>query len=291
MQIVFDFERRWGRSAFTLLELLVVISVISLLAALLLPTLAKAREKGASTFCLNNQKQLQLAWVLYAEDNNEVLAHNLGGGEIKRLLTNNACGNWANSLMSWELEAENTNALLNTEAELGRYVGKHPQVFRCPSDRALSQIQRAAGWRERSRSISMNAMIGDAGEFTTSGQNTNNPSYHQFLKLSEFTRTSDIFVFIEEHPDSINDGYFINNTDYPEWHDLPASYHNGSANLAFADGHVENHRWVCQSTKKPARPEGASVPFDIEENDRADFYWLAKRTSTYEPGYHSTSYP
>ena len=98
----------------------------------------------------------------------------------------------------------------------------------------------------------MNAMVGDAGEFTHGGTNVNNPSYHQFLKLSDFTATPDIFVFIEEHPDSINDGYFLNKAYEPEWTDLPASYHNGSANLSFADGHAELHHWIIPSTRRPS---------------------------------------
>jgi prepilin-type N-terminal cleavage/methylation domain-containing protein/prepilin-type processing-associated H-X9-DG protein len=278
------------RSAFTLIELLVVVAVIGILAGLVLPSLARAKEKGKSIFCLNNQRQLQLAWTVYADENNDLLAHNLGGTETKRMLATNGLWNWASSLMTWELDSENTNLILNTHSELGAYVAKHPEVFRCPSDGALSAEQKAAGWARRSRSISMNAMVGDAGEITHSGANTNNPTYRQFLKLSEFTRTSDIFVFIEEHPDSINDGYFLNKFYYPEWMDLPASYHNGGVNLSFADGHVESHRWTCNSTLKPARPREAHLPIELEDpNDRADFYWLMKRTSVYDPALHATA--
>ena len=128
----------------------------------------------------------------------------------------------------------------------------------------------------------MNAMVGDAGEFTRSGDNVNNPAYRQYLRMSDFTAGAQIFVFIEEHPDSINDGYFLNRAGTYEWNDLPASYHNGAANLTYADGHAEPHRWVSASTRKPHRPDGADLPFKISGGEAADYYWLLKRTSISE---------
>jgi prepilin-type processing-associated H-X9-DG protein len=128
----------------------------------------------------------------------------------------------------------------------------------------------------------MNAMVGDAGAFLVGGDNTNNPSYHQFRKFSEFTSASGIFVFVEEHPDSINDGYFLNRAADYGWNDLPASWHNGAANFSFGDGHAESHRWIENSTIKPPRPDGANLPFSLPESERNDLYWLLRRTSSYE---------
>jgi prepilin-type processing-associated H-X9-DG protein len=124
-------------------------------------------------------------------------------------------------------------------------------------------------------------MVGGAGEFTRAGGNVNSPHYRQFLKLGDFPSTTGIFVFVDEHPDSINDGYFLNRAATGEWTDLPASYHDGAANLSFADGHAEVHRWVVPSTRPPAKPDSAGLPFPLPENARADFYWLMRRTSTY----------
>lgn len=267
---------------FTLIELLVVIAVIAILASLLMPALSRAKGRATQTVCMNNLRQLNVAWTIYAQDNEGRLAYNFGGAEIKDLLARSEAYNWANSVLDWEVNPDNTNVTLNTHAALGAYVGRNNAVFRCPSDDVVSQVQREAGYQRRSRSISMNAMVGDAGEFTTSGSNVNNPAYHQFLKMSEFTSTTDIFVFIEEHPDSINDGYFLNRARSYQWNDLPASYHNGSANLSFADGHVIGHRWLQPSTRKPARPDAADLPFAISSAEAADYYWLLKRTSTYE---------
>ena len=269
-------------AAFTLIELLVVIAVIAILASLLLPALARAKSKGQGAVCLNSLRQLNLAWLLYAHESEDRLAYNLGATEIKQMLARQLRHNWANSVLNWELDADNTNAALNVDAALGAYAGKQPRLFRCPADTVLSAMQKTAGWEARSRSYSMNAMVGDAGEFTRYGQNVNNPEYRQFLKLGDIRTPADTFVFIEEHPDSINDGYFLNRGLAAAWTDLPASYHNGSANLTFADGHAESHRWLVPSTKRAARPDAAALPFALNQNERADFYWLMKRTSVYD---------
>ena len=269
--------RTTARPAFTLVELLVVVAIIAILAALLLPALNKTRAKAEGIYCVSNTRQLAVAWTLYSDDHNGRLAYNLGGSGRAAAPRTNI--NWVNNIMSWRVEdSDNTNLATITEATLGTYA-KSTEIYRCPGDHVLSEAQRGAGWSTRIRSYSMNAMVGDAGEVSASGTNQNNPKYIQFFRITEIPRPSSIFVFLDEHPDSINDGYFINRGDYHAWMDLPASYHNGAASLSFVDGHSEIHRWLFSLTKPPARPLAVNLPLYAPPGERADLYWMTDRMS------------
>jgi len=267
------------RRAFTLIELLVVVAIIAILASLALPALSRAKAKAQGILCLNNTRQLGLAWVLYADDHNGHLAYNLGGDVKIRGVAPATYLNWVNNVLNWELKPDNTNLATIKEASLGPYSSKAANIYRCPSDNVLSAIQRSAGWSQRVRSYSMNAMIGDAGDLSMTGYNRNNPDYVQFFNLSTIPEPAKIFVFLDEHPDSINDGYFINKAYYWEWVDLPASYHNGAASFSFADGHSETHRWRFSSTKPPSQPDGAPLPMKLLKSEWADFDWVIDRMS------------
>jgi len=267
------------RRAFTLIELLVVVAIIAILASLLLPALGRAKAKAQGILCLNNTRQLGLAWVLYADDHNGHLAYNPGGDVKIRGVAPATYLNWVNNVLNWELKPDNTNLATIKEASLGPYASKAANIYRCPSDNVLSGIQRSAGWSQRVRSYSMNAMIGDAGDLSLAGFNRNNPDYVQFFNMSSIPEPAKIFVFLDEHPDSINDGYFINKADYWEWIDLPASYHNGAASFSFADGHSETHRWRVASTKPPSQPDGAPLPMKLPKSDWGDFDWVIDRMS------------
>lgn len=269
------------RKGFTLVELLVVIAIIAILAAMLLPALTKARERARGASCLNNTKQLALALELYADEHDQFLPYNIGmnGSSFRTPL------NWVNNVLTWDLSSDNTNPATITSASLGPYISGAAKIYRCPSDHALSAMQSAAGWETRIRSYSMNAMVGNVGSFLTNGANVNNPNYQQFLKLTQIPRPAEIFVFVDEHPNSINDGYFLNKSpenNYwgeAEWDHLPASYHNRAAAFSFADGHSELHRWLEPSTVIQIQPGIPYLPVEIPSNERADFDWMLAHMS------------
>jgi prepilin-type N-terminal cleavage/methylation domain-containing protein/prepilin-type processing-associated H-X9-DG protein len=272
---------------FTLVELLVVIAIIAVLSAILLPALAKSKSRAQGAFCLHNTKQLTLAWVLYADDHDGQLAYNLGaspGLASGPLIPSTPMSlNWADNVLDWELTSDNTNLAKLVSSGLGPYVQRSGSSYRCPSDHVLSSRQREAGWANRVRSYSMNAMVGDAGSFSQTGFNKNNPEYIQFFKFANIPRPAEIFVFLDEHPDSIDDGYFLNHAETAQWHDLPASYHDGAASFSFSDGHAESHRWHRSSTRPPAEPGAAKLPVQLQAGDLTDFYWVISSMSVERP--------
>jgi prepilin-type N-terminal cleavage/methylation domain-containing protein/prepilin-type processing-associated H-X9-DG protein len=272
--------RAQGRGdGFTLIELLVVVAIIGILASMLLPALSKSRSKAQGIFCLNNARQLALAWQMYADEHNGRLAYNLGGDARGRGVAQRTNLNWVNNILSWELDSDNTNVLTITQAGLAPYANHAFNIYRCPSDNVLSDIQRGAGWTARIRSYSMNAMVGDAGDLSQAGYNVNNPDYVQFFSAQSIPRPSEIFVFLDEHPDSINDGYFVNKAYYVEWLDLPASFHDGAASFSFADGHASLRRWMYAHTRPPARPYAAELPAYIPKGQLEDFHWVLEKMS------------
>lgn len=279
--------------AFTLIEVLVVIAIIAVLAAVLLPALSQARERGLAIVCLSNTKQLTLATLVYADDHEGQLPYNLAmsGSPASSFRTNL---NWVNNVMTWDLSPDNTNLATIKEAALGAYVNGNTAIFRCPSDNVLSSVQAGAGWQARIRSYSMNALVGNAGAFSAAGVNANDPDYKQFFKVTQIPDPSDIFVFLDEHPDSIDDGYFVNKeppagttygygasaTTSAEWTDLPGSYHNRAAAFSFADGHSSLHRWQGGQTACPSLPNAANLPMVVSQTQLTDFDWIMEHMST-----------
>ena len=201
--------------------------------------------------------------------------------------------------MSWATTEDITNRTHLTKGPFAPYVGGSTAAYLCPADRYLSARQRTARFPARTRSLAMNACFGpysdpaqkDAPE--SQGRNRY-VSFRQFLKESAVPRPSDTFVMLDEHPDSINDGYYLNNpgsynpaTDVisqvpSNWGDLPASYHNGAAGFSFVDGHSEIHKWVGKTARvriKAIDGQGFDSPNLNTAQDRQDIRWLLFRTS------------
>ncbi len=264
MQIIAP-PRRQGIRGFTLIELLVVIAIIAILAGMLLPTLSKAKEKGKAAVCSNNIKQLTLGWQLYADDNNDRMVNNHGIDQTRAEKQN-----WVNNVQDWTANPDNTNKVLLTDAKLGKYVSQNVAVYKCPSDQSLADNG------PRLRTMSMNHLVGDPGVLT----NRFNPEYRQFFTSASLVSPSQIFLFLDEHPDTINDGFFMNRFSDFKWGNLPGSFHNGAVTLSYTDGHMEPHRWsVTGPTGTTRPPTRGAVGGSFDANPRTDFEWLRDRSS------------
>ena len=259
-----------------MVELLVVIAIVAILAALLLPALSRSKARAEALMCLNNTKHLALAWTMYSSDNQDRLAYNVDADPTQGMFAPTGTPNWVNNTMDWSANPANTNLDFVSTSALGPYAGYSASLFHCPSDKALSPVQKAAGWSGRVRSVSMNAMVGDPG-VPANGGTAPVSGYQQYVKESDFLESaSSIFVFLDEHPDSINDGNFLNSPAAFEWLALPGSYHNGGGSFSFADGHAEVHRWHDDSTVCAPQPSASGIPLLLRQSQNTDFNWVMR---------------
>jgi prepilin-type processing-associated H-X9-DG protein len=266
-----------------LIELLVVIAIIAILAAMLLPALSRAKQQGQGAKCESNTHQLIIAWIMYSGDNHEVLPNNIPGpapdgwsqGELSENPNNKDNTNYVLMLGGASVSQTAGNVPAKTTT-IGNYTRNY-MIYQCPADPIV-----AKPWGQpRVRSYSMNFALGSKSTAPSDSGGSYNDYWPNMFKTSDFKYASRTWVFNDEHPDSINDGIQYTPTsdgEDTEWGDIPASYHNGAAGFAFADGHSEIHKWLNRNTIHPVMGNANWLPL-IVTGPKVDIDWVESRCS------------
>ena len=266
------------RHAFTLLELLAIITMLALLSSVLVTGLARTKPYSKSTQCVNGLRQLTLAWRQYSEDNRDVLltCESLAG-RVRWVSGNldfsSASGNWDPSIY------------INT-SPLFPYCAGNVAIFRCPADASMVVSNGIKVLRVRSRSMSQ---VFGVGAWLDKNFNSTQRIWRTYSSFSSIMQPTHTFVFLDEHPDSLNDGAFASActgnqpADPPSSStiiDFPANYHNQGAGLSLADGHADIHRWTGTKVGRAPITYTGQIALNVSAGDSwVDMHWLAQNTT------------
>jgi prepilin-type N-terminal cleavage/methylation domain-containing protein/prepilin-type processing-associated H-X9-DG protein len=264
-------RRRSRAGGFTLIELLVVIAIIAILAGMLLPALAKAKTKAQGIMCMNNGRQMMLAWRFYVDENQDKVPQSYNPGAPTEWV--HGFLNFSADPSNWDINRDITKSLL---WPLG---ANNPSIWRCPADTSTVKVNGKN--LPRVRSMSMNAWF-DSTDVSGFGS-----GYRIYKKMSDLIDPGPTmtWVIIDEREDSINDAEFVVGMDgWPDkpaqWRivDYPAGYHNRAAGLSFADGHSEIRKWRDPRTV-PALRKNQKLQLDVVSANNQDAYWLMERST------------
>jgi len=241
------------KNGFTLTELLVVIAVIAILAAMLLPALSKSKGRTQSIACLNNLRQLSTCWQLYAGDYNDLMVPNDN-------ITGGAPGpSWCQGTGILET---NTTVI---EAGLLFGYNRSTALYRCPAD--VSMVISLTGTQLsqlRNRSYNLSQSVNGA---PTAWLSTHIPNFNKFSQISR-PDPAQCLVFLDENENTMLDTHFgmptANYGNTNAWWDMPANRHGQGANLSFADSHAELWRWTVPKIAQ-------SNPMPVTTADRSDY--------------------
>ena len=265
---------------FTLIELLVVIAIIAILAAMLLPALAKSRLKAQGIQCMANHRQLCLAWRMYSDDNRDRLPF---ASDDSRHTPAIVAATWVTGEMNFD-PSNRSNwdpAEDIMKSPIWPYCGKNLGIWRCPSDKSSVFVDGVN--KPRVRSMSMNWYFGGFG-----GDNSlSSGAFRLFTKQSDLANPgpAKIWVFLDMRPDSIDIGNFAPRmTGYPNdpskygFYDLPGFYHGTACGFSFADGHSEIKKWRDPRTTPPL-VEGGMVSDQFDSPRNMDVAWIQERSA------------
>jgi len=277
-----------GRSqGFTLVELLVVIAIIAILAALLLPTLVNAKRLAWRVQCINNQRQLVLAWCLYPPDNHDDLVLNGGDGS--------STPSPVEPPHLWVFGGDhgdpqtltNTSFLLGPKNALFASLIPDLSIFKCPADQKTWPLFGSKAMTEL-RSYSLNCYMGTPPvndlEPLPSDLSLLKPKWRVYMRSTdvELDGPANRFVFMDVNPASIcTPGFGVDMTAETFIH-IPSDLHGSLGVAGFADGHTEAHKWLDSRTMIGIPPGDTFIPHDIPSPNNPDLRWIVQRTSSTE---------